>query len=54
MFHLSRGKLRIHKIKNELSEVVADRNEIAAVIEGFHQKLYDQASRRNQEKASRM
>lgn len=56
--NLSRGKLRIHKMKNEQDEVVTDKNEIAAVIKGFYRRLYSQishlADRLNQGRTSRM
>ncbi|XP_070162480.1 craniofacial development protein 2-like [Polyergus mexicanus] len=39
-FNMSKGKLVIHRMKNEGDEVVTDKGQVAAVIEDFYRGLY--------------
>lgn len=40
---LSRGRLVIHKMKNNQGEVIVERSKITEIIENFYRKLYDQS-----------
>lgn len=40
---LSKGKVVIHKMKNEFGEVVTEKDRIAEVIENFYRRLYSQS-----------
>lgn len=39
---LSKGKMIIHKMKNDQGEITMERNEITEIIQNFYQRLYNQ------------
>ncbi|XP_071577202.1 craniofacial development protein 2-like [Temnothorax nylanderi] len=41
---LSKGKVVIYKMKNDLGEVVTERDRIAEIIENFYRRLYSQSA----------
>lgn len=40
---LSKGKMIIHKMKNDQGKITVEKNEITQIIQNFYQRLYNQS-----------